>query len=52
MSSAIAIVGAGGWGTALAITMARAERRVRLWVHEPDLAVSMTETRDNAVFLP
>jgi glycerol-3-phosphate dehydrogenase (NAD(P)+) len=52
MSSPIAIVGAGGWGTALAVTMARAERRVRLWVHEPGLAVSMTEARQNDVYLP
>src|SRR5436190_6928681 len=52
MSSPIAIIGAGGWGTALAVTMARGDRRVRLWVHEPDLAVSMTDTRENAVYLP
>src|SRR5438093_7381350 len=52
MTSPIAIIGAGGWGTALAVTMARPKRRIRLWVHEPDLAVSMTETRENIVYLP
>jgi len=52
MSSPIAIIGAGGWGTALAVTMARAERPVRLWVHEPKLAAAMIETRENAVYLP
>lgn len=52
MSSPLAIVGAGGWGTALAITMAREGRPVRLWVYEPDLAVAMTDTRENSIYLP
>ncbi len=52
MTGPLAIVGAGGWGTALAITMARAGRDVRLWVYEPDLAVAMTDTRDNSIYLP
>jgi glycerol-3-phosphate dehydrogenase (NAD(P)+) len=52
VTAPLAIVGAGGWGTALAITMARAERHVRLWVYEPDLAVAMTDTRDNSIYLP
>ena len=34
----LAIIGAGGWGTALAVTQARAQRPVRLWVYETDLA--------------
>jgi glycerol-3-phosphate dehydrogenase (NAD(P)+) len=48
----LAIIGAGGWGTALAITQARAQRTVRLWVHESDLALTMARTRENAVYLP
>ena len=52
MTAPLAIVGAGGWGTALAITMARADRHVRLWVYEPDLAVAMTDTRENSIYLP
>jgi glycerol-3-phosphate dehydrogenase (NAD(P)+) len=52
MTSPIAIVGAGGWGTALTVTMARAAKPVRLWVYEPELAVAMKETRENAVYLP
>ena len=48
----IAIIGAGGWGTALAITQARVQRPVRLWVHESDLAAAMANTRENTVFLP
>jgi glycerol-3-phosphate dehydrogenase (NAD(P)+) len=51
MSPPLAVVGAGGWGTALAITMAREQRPVRLWVYEPDLALAMTETRENSIYL-
>ncbi len=52
MTSPIAIIGAGGWGTALAVTLARADRGVRLWVYEADLAVAITDTRENSVYLP
>jgi glycerol-3-phosphate dehydrogenase (NAD(P)+) len=48
----LAIIGAGGWGTALAITQARAQRPVGLWVYEPELAQAMTRSRENAVYLP
>lgn len=52
MSLPVAVIGAGGWGTALAVILARTERCVSLWVHEPGLARSMTETRENSVYLP
>ena len=52
MSLPIAIVGAGGWGTALAITMAREERDVRLWAYEPYLVDTMIATRENPIYLP
>ncbi len=52
MSLPVAVIGAGGWGTALAVILAKTERCVSLWVHEPDLARSMTETRENPVYLP
>jgi glycerol-3-phosphate dehydrogenase (NAD(P)+) len=48
----IAIIGAGGWGTALAITMARAERDVRLWAYEPYLVETIIATRENPIYLP
>lgn len=50
--SPLGIIGAGGWGTALAVTQARAHREVRLWVYEPDLAEAMAATRENTVYLP
>ncbi len=52
MSSQIAIIGAGGWGTALAITMARAQRDVRLWAFESYLVETILATRENPLYLP
>ena len=51
MTTSIAIIGAGGWGTALAITLARVHERVRLWVFEPDLAETIDRDRQNPIYL-
>jgi glycerol-3-phosphate dehydrogenase (NAD(P)+) len=48
----LAIIGAGGWGTALAIVLAPRFEQVSLWVYEQDLAGRMRATRENDVFLP
>jgi glycerol-3-phosphate dehydrogenase (NAD(P)+) len=48
----LAIIGAGSWGTALSIVLAPKFDRIRLWVHEPDLASRMNATRENDVYLP
>src|SRR5579875_389485 len=50
----IAIIGAGGWGTALAIVLGRQrkERRIALWARESDVLESLREARENRVFLP
>lgn len=48
----LAIVGGGSWGTALAIALATRFERIRLLIHEPDLAWTVTETRENPVYLP
>jgi glycerol-3-phosphate dehydrogenase (NAD(P)+) len=47
----LAIVGAGSWGTALAIVLSPKFERVRLWVHEEDLAARMKDTRENDMYL-
>jgi glycerol-3-phosphate dehydrogenase (NAD(P)+) len=52
MKAPIAIIGAGGWGTALAITMARDERDVRIWAYEPYLVETLIATRENPLYLP
>jgi len=48
----LAILGGGGWGTALAITLAPRFECVRLWVFEHDLALRIASTRENDIFLP
>ena len=49
--SGAAIIGAGSWGTALAIVLAPRFERVRLWAHEADLVERMCSTRVNDLFL-
>jgi glycerol-3-phosphate dehydrogenase (NAD(P)+) len=48
----IGILGAGAWGTALAITARRAGRDVILQAREPEVARAITEDRENPLFLP
>ena len=48
----IGVIGAGAWGTALALIAARAGRSVSLWAREPEVVESITRTRQNAPFLP
>jgi len=47
----LCIVGAGSWGTALAIVLAPRFERIRLWAHETDLVERMFSARVNDVFL-
>ena len=46
------IIGAGAWGTALALLAARADRRVVLWTRDPDHARDMRASGENARRLP
>ncbi|PWS34470.1 glycerol-3-phosphate dehydrogenase [Falsiroseomonas bella] len=48
----IAVLGAGAWGTALAVQAARAGNAVGLWARNPDRAAAMAESRQNATYLP
>jgi glycerol-3-phosphate dehydrogenase (NAD(P)+) len=48
----VAVLGAGSWGTALAMHLGRGGGVVRLWARDPGLAASMRATRENARYLP
>jgi len=48
----IALLGAGSWGTALAIHMARSGFRVKLWGNEADHMARLAAERCNRQFLP
>lgn len=48
----ISVVGAGGWGTALALLLARAGRKVTLWARDPAKAQRLARHRVNETYLP
>jgi glycerol-3-phosphate dehydrogenase (NAD(P)+) len=51
--SRIAVIGAGAWGTALAMVAGRAtSHEVRLWALEKEICVSFEKSRSNDLFLP
>ena len=47
----IAVIGAGSWGTALAVMAARAGHSVRLWSRNDEVASSINEQRVNSRYL-
>ena len=49
--TAIAVIGAGSWGTALANLLARRGHRVVVWAYEPEVVASINATHENALFL-
>jgi glycerol-3-phosphate dehydrogenase (NAD(P)+) len=50
----IAILGAGSWGTALAMVLARSRQphEISLWVHDRELAEFLCRERENQTYLP
>jgi glycerol-3-phosphate dehydrogenase (NAD(P)+) len=52
MSERVAVLGAGAWGTALAIAAARAGQSVTLWARDPARAATIAATRRNERLLP
>ena len=51
-TSTIAILGAGSWGTAVAIHLANNGNQVMLWGHNPQHVNDMVKTRKNQRYLP
>jgi glycerol-3-phosphate dehydrogenase (NAD(P)+) len=50
--SEVTVLGAGGWGTTLAILLNNNGHRVRLWEYFQDRAEKIRSTRRNETFLP
>lgn len=48
----IGVIGAGGWGTALAVLLCRKHDDVALWCHSAETFARMQETGENATYLP
>jgi glycerol-3-phosphate dehydrogenase (NAD(P)+) len=48
----IGILGAGAWGTTLAIVARRAGREVTLWARRPQQASALANNRENVLHLP
>ncbi|WP_306141903.1 NAD(P)H-dependent glycerol-3-phosphate dehydrogenase [Roseibium sp. MMSF_3412] len=48
----IGVIGGGAWGTALALTAARAGRDVRLWARDPETVSTIRSRRQNTRYLP
>jgi glycerol-3-phosphate dehydrogenase (NAD(P)+) len=52
MGSSIAVLGAGSWGTALAVHLGRLGHDVRLWGRSAELVETLAQKRENPVYLP
>jgi glycerol-3-phosphate dehydrogenase (NAD(P)+) len=52
VSDRVAVLGAGSWGTALAVHCGRIGHDVRLWGRDPALMAEIARARENAGYLP
>ena len=52
MSTRVAVLGAGSYGTALAIQLARQQLAVSLWGHNAEHIEALATARENATYLP
>jgi glycerol-3-phosphate dehydrogenase (NAD(P)+) len=52
MTDQVGVVGAGAWGTTLAIKLAEAERPVTLWAHTTEAGEELASLRENRRYLP
>jgi glycerol-3-phosphate dehydrogenase (NAD(P)+) len=47
----VAVLGAGAWGTALAVVLHRNNHRLRLWTHRSEHAAELQKARENRRYL-
>ncbi|HOB21079.1 MAG TPA: NAD(P)H-dependent glycerol-3-phosphate dehydrogenase [Candidatus Atribacteria bacterium] len=52
MSKAIAVIGMGSWGTALAVHLAKKGYSIKAWVYESEIYESIITKRENPRYLP
>jgi len=52
MTDQIGVIGAGAWGTTLAVKLAAAQRPVTLWAHTPEANQELAAVRENRHYLP
>jgi glycerol-3-phosphate dehydrogenase (NAD(P)+) len=50
--TAVAVLGAGSWGTTLADLLAKKGLSVRLWAFEPEVVEAINLRQENPIFLP
>jgi len=48
----IGVIGAGSWGTALAVTLANKGHQVKIWAHRAEHVAEMKSDRENIKYLP
>jgi glycerol-3-phosphate dehydrogenase (NAD(P)+) len=52
MTDQVGVIGAGAWGTTLALHLAAAPRPVSLWAHTGEAAEELSASRENRRYLP
>ncbi|HRP01481.1 MAG TPA: NAD(P)H-dependent glycerol-3-phosphate dehydrogenase [Candidatus Kapabacteria bacterium] len=52
IGSKITVIGAGGWGTAMAILLAFNNSNVTLWTHNPEIVDNIKHKQENSIYLP
>lgn len=51
MGERVSVIGAGGWGTALAVILSQWGHKVHLWAHSPETAERLNAERENLLYL-
>jgi glycerol-3-phosphate dehydrogenase (NAD(P)+) len=52
MKYPVGIIGAGAWGTALAVVMANIHGKALIWARESDVVAAINDSHENTPFLP